>query len=126
ALLMISGAWLYFWYVGPDVASPVLYTTMVVATSVVTVLGLELTDNYQIAALRRPLGSLTTILLVWGGILALMTMAGFFLKISSEFSRFWLGSWFVLGFAMIFVVRVVLARMIRRWARNGMMERRAV
>src|SRR5690606_23521006 len=90
------------------------------------VLGLELTDNYQIASLRRPLGSLTTILIVWGGILALMTMAGFFLKISSEFSRFWLGAWFVTGFVLIFGVRAILARLIRRWARNGMMERRAV
>jgi Undecaprenyl-phosphate glucose phosphotransferase len=106
ALLIVSGAWLYFWYVGPDVASPLLYATMIVATSVVTVLGLEL--------------------IVWGGILALMTMAGFFLKISSEFSRFWLGAWFVTGFVLIFGVRAILARLIRRWARNGMMERRAV
>ena len=126
AMLVLSGAWLYVWYVGPDIASPFLYAAMIVVTSLITVLGLEVTDNYQIAALRRPLGSLTRIALVWGGILALMTMAAFFLKISSEFSRFWLGAWFVTGFALMFGVRVVLSRLIRRWARNGMMERRAV
>jgi len=126
ALLMASGAVLYAWYVGPQVASPWLYAGMISAASIVTVLGLELTDRYQIAALRRPLGSLTSIVVVWGGVLALMTLAGFFLKISAEFSRLWLGAWFLAGLALMLGPRLILSRLIRRWARNGAMERRAV
>src|SRR5690606_38811742 len=57
---------------------------------------------------------------------ALMALIGFFLKISVEFSRFWLGLWFVTGLGLLLVLRVVMARLIRRWARNGTMERRAV
>src|SRR5690606_38962035 len=51
---------------------------------------------------------------------------GFFLKISVEFSRFWLGSWFITGLVLLVGLRLVMARLIRRWSRNGAMERRAV
>ena len=65
-------------------------------------------------------------LLLWAGAFALLAVAGFFLKISSDFSRLLFGTWFVLGFVLIFGLRLVHGAAIRRWARNGTMERRAV
>jgi Undecaprenyl-phosphate glucose phosphotransferase len=99
---------------------------MVIGASAMAVVILELTDSYQIAALRRPASRLGAIVLAWGGALALMAVAGFFLKVSDEYSRVWLGSWFLIGFGLIFLLRLVMSRLIRRWARNGAMERRAV
>ena len=64
-------------------------------------------------------------LLVWSGAFAVLALTGFFLKISSDFSRMWFGAWFVTGFACC-SARLVLSRLVRRWARNGRMERRAV
>jgi len=87
---------------------------------------LELTDSYQMATLRKPLGHLDTLLLVWAGNFALMSLAGFFLKVSTDFSRVWFAGWFVSGLVLFLALRFVVARLVRRWARNGVMERRAV
>jgi Undecaprenyl-phosphate glucose phosphotransferase len=94
--------------------------------SLLTVLLLEIMDCYQVTALMRPFANAGRIAAVWAGTFALMATAGFLLKISADFSRFWVGGWFVTGFVLLFGLRLVMARLIRRWARNGAMERRAV
>src|SRR5690606_23820188 len=94
--------------------------------STLTVILLELADTYQTARLYRPLRTLAVIVPVWVGALALTALAGFFLKISGDFSRFWAGAWFLAALALLAVSRLVIARMLRRWARDGRMERRAV
>jgi len=63
---------------------------------------------------------------VWAGTFALLALAGFLFKVSEDFSRLWFGAWFVAGFAALMALRLVMAVLIRRWARNGRMERRAV
>jgi Undecaprenyl-phosphate glucose phosphotransferase len=126
ALLFVSGLGLCFAYLGTDGERIWHYPPLILLASVAAVVLLEITDNYQIPRLRSPLRSFGTITLVWLGTLALMALVGFFLKISVEFSRFWLGAWFVAGLGAILVLRLVVARLVRRWARNGAMERRAV
>ncbi len=64
--------------------------------------------------------------LVWAGAFAIVATTGFLFKISEDFSRLLFGLWFVAGLGLLVVVRMIMARMIRRWARNGRMERRAV
>lgn len=125
ALLVLSGIALYGYYVG---FSHLYwrYPAIIVGGSLVTVVLLELSDLYQISALRRPIVHAGRLLLIWIGTFALLTLGGFFLKVSSDFSRFWFGSWFLVGFILLFVLRLVMSSMIRRWARNGTMERRAV
>ena len=125
-LLALSGLTIYAIYVDVHDAFLWQYPVLVLATSAVAVILLEVTDNYQIARLRQPIQSLGAIILVWGGTLALATVAGFFFKVSADFSRFWLASWFATGLALLLVLRFVMSRLIRRWARNGAMERRAV
>lgn len=126
ALLVASGLALFAFHVGTQAALGWHYLVLVVLASAVAVMLLELTDNYQIGRLRQPLQSLGTIVLIWGGTLAMMAAAGFFLKLSETFSRAWAGTWFAVGLVLIVVLRVVLSRLIRNWARNGRMERRAV
>lgn len=126
ALLAISGLAIYATYVDVHDAFLWQYPVLILATSLVAVILLELTDNYQIPRLRQPIGSLGSIILVWGGTLAMTTVAGFFLRVSADFSRVWLASWFAAGLALILLLRFVISRLVRRWGRNGAMERRAV
>ena len=126
ALLLVSGVSLYAYYVGFNTALYWHYPAIIAGGSLLTVILLELTDMYQISALRRPFANFGRLLLVWSGTFALLALAGFFMKVSADFSRFWFGSWFATGFLLLFALRVVVARMVRRWARNGAMERRAV
>jgi len=126
ALTVASGFAVYAYYVGLDFPVWWYYPALVVGGSLLTVLMLEFTDSYQMATLRRPLAHLGTLLLVWAGSFALMSLAGFFLKVSSDFSRVWFAGWLAVGLALFLALRLVAARLVRRWARNGVMERRAV
>ena len=126
AVLALSGLGLFIGYVGIDDGTLWYYAATIIIASAATVMILELTNSYQIPKLMRPAPTIGTVFLVWVATLALMALAAFFLKISDEFSRFWLGTWFLVGFALILILRMIIARAVRRWARNGVMERRAV
>lgn len=125
-VLFLAGLVLYVLYVG--VGSDLFwhYPTIAFGGSLLAVILLEFGDLYQMTALLRPARTVGRVLLVWSSAFAVLALTGFFLKISSDFSRIWFGAWFVTGFVLLFGLRLILSRMIRRWARNGRMERRAV
>jgi Undecaprenyl-phosphate glucose phosphotransferase len=125
-LLVLSGFAIGLAYVGLEVVATWHYPVLILLASTLTVILLELADTYQTARLYRPLRTLAVIVPVWVGALALTALAGFFLKISGDFSRFWAGAWFLAALALLAVSRLVIARMLRSWARDGRMERRAV
>ncbi len=126
ALLMVSGLALFFSYVELHTGLVWYYAPLILATSSAAVILLEFARCYHIPRLLRPMSSIGRIAAIWAGTIALMALAGFFLKISHELSRVWLGGWFLVGLALLLVTRLALAKLLRRWARNGIMERRAV
>lgn len=126
ALLFVSGVALFAFHVGLTTHLFWHYPVIIGCASLLTIVLFEISDLYQISALLRPLSKLARMLLLWAGTFAWLAVVGFFLKISGDFSRLLFGSWFVLGFGLVFALRLVMAQVIRRWARNGSMERRAV
>ncbi|CDX37001.1 Exopolysaccharide biosynthesis polyprenyl glycosylphosphotransferase [Mesorhizobium sp. SOD10] len=126
AVLFLSGLGVYFYYVGFFNYLAWQYPLAIAATSFLAVVLLDVTDSYQIAALMRPLANFGRVLLVWAGSFALMALTAFAIKASEDYSRLLFGTWFVVGFGMIFGLRLVMSRLIRRWARDGRMERRAL
>jgi Undecaprenyl-phosphate glucose phosphotransferase len=126
ALFFVSGVAFFIFYVGFSTQVAWSYLAVIAGGSVMAVILLELTESYQVSALRSPLAHFRQLALVWSGTFALLALAGFFLKISEEFSRIWFAGWFTTGIVLMFALRAVMSRLIRRWARNGVMERRAV
>jgi Undecaprenyl-phosphate glucose phosphotransferase len=126
AILFVSGVAIFASYVGIDTNLFWEYVLVILGTAFITSIGIELTDGYQVPVLLRPSRSLGWIVLVWTGAFAVLAVVGFFLKISSDFSRLLFGLWFVTGLVLVLIVRLVTARFVRRWARDGRMERRAV
>ncbi|RST87334.1 undecaprenyl-phosphate glucose phosphotransferase [Aquibium carbonis] len=94
--------------------------------ALLAVILLEFTDAYQMATLRNTLSHARKIAVVWSGVFALMALGAFFMKTSHDFSRLWFATWYAMGIVSLFGLRLVMSRLIRRWARNGVMERRAV
>jgi len=125
-LLTLTGLALFAIYVGFGTRLNWHYPVLVAGGALNAVLLLELMDCYELSALMRPFSVLRRIFLVWTGTFAIMALLGFMLKISEEFSRFWFAAWYVTGLVLLLALRFVLAVMVRRWARNGKMERRAV
>ncbi len=125
-MLVLAGLVIYLAYVGINRTLLWQYPAVILGGSALMVIILELADAYQLAALRKPWSQIGRILFSWSGVFAMMTLVGFFLKVSADFSRVWLATWFGTGFLSLFMLRLVLARAIKRWARNGKMERRAL
>lgn len=125
-VLFLSGIALYAFNVSFFSHLVWQYLMVIAVVSAVAVIILDILDCYQIQAVMRPLRSLTRILLGWAGTFALMAVVAFFLKISSDFSRLLFGTWFVVGFVLLVALRLIVSTVLRRWARNGRMERRAV
>jgi FlaA1/EpsC-like NDP-sugar epimerase len=126
ALLVLSGLVVFAVYVGFGTHLNWHYPVVVACAALTAVVLLELMDGYELPSLLRPFSILRHILLVWSGTFAIMALFGFLLKMSEEFSRFWFAAWYVVGLALLVILRFGLAVLVRRWARNGKMERRAV
>jgi len=126
ALLIASGLILFSFHVGLGTHLVWQYPLIIASVSILTIIGFELADCYQVPALMRPISTLGRTFLIWGGAFALLAVAGFLMKASGEFSRLLFGVWFATGLFLIFGLRFISARVIRKWARNGKMERRAL
>jgi Undecaprenyl-phosphate glucose phosphotransferase len=124
-LITLAGIACYTAYVGHG---PMLlfYYSISIVGGLIGMFLLEVNGAYQMKVLRTPLSSLGKIFTVLGGAFAAIAIIGFFLKMSEDFSRLWFGLWFVSATASIAVGRIALTLLIRRWARHGIMERRAV
>ena len=125
-IIVLAGIAVFIIYVGPSAYTFLQYSLAILATAVVTIMLLELTDSYQLAVMRDPFSKFGKLILVWSGAFAMMSLAAFFLKTSEDYSRVWFGTWYGSGLTLFLVFRIVMSRLIRRWARNGKMERRAV
>lgn len=86
----------------------------------------QVTDCYETHALRLPGRWLPRVLLSLMAVFAIMALAGFFLKTSGFFSRVWFGSWYLAATAYMVISRAAISHQVRKWARNGRMERRTV
>ncbi|AZO55247.1 MULTISPECIES: undecaprenyl-phosphate glucose phosphotransferase [unclassified Mesorhizobium] len=126
AVLLVSGLCVYFYYVGFFNYLAWQYPLTIAATSFLAVVLLDVTDCYQVVSLMRPIANFGRILLVWAGTFALMALTAFAMKMSQDYSRLLFGTWFVVAFVCLFGLRLVMSKLIRRWARDGSMERRAV
>ncbi|BCH17295.1 MULTISPECIES: undecaprenyl-phosphate glucose phosphotransferase [unclassified Mesorhizobium] len=126
ALLFLSGLCIYFYYVGFFNHLAWQYPLAIAAASALAVVLLDVADCYQIVSFMRPLANFGRLLMIWAGTFALMALTAFAMKMSQDYSRLVFGTWFVVGFMLIFGLRLLMSKLIRRWARDGRMERRAV
>ncbi|MDO3432183.1 undecaprenyl-phosphate glucose phosphotransferase [Rhizobium sp. CBN3] len=115
----------YFW--PGDGSDPLLVRVgMAAIASAATVVTLQLADTYTIPALRAKLRLMPRILASWT--IALVLTIGLFALIRGTT---WAMvdayvPWFTVGVLFLAAERFLVAYGIRNWARNGIMERRAV
>ncbi|MDP9591809.1 UNVERIFIED_ORG: Undecaprenyl-phosphate glucose phosphotransferase [Shinella zoogloeoides] len=124
AMLLVIGYAIHAFYVGMGLTG--FYALVLFGGAAVGVLTLQLADSYQIPSLRSPLRMMPRILAAWAAAFAIMALMVFFFKSGQHYSRIWFVSWFAVGAVYLVVERHIIAYAIRRWARNGTMERRAV
>jgi Undecaprenyl-phosphate glucose phosphotransferase len=87
---------------------------------------MQASDCYHVSILRTPMRSIARVLISWTVAVALTSLAtllfgDFDVKYPST-----LAVWFAVGGAFLVIERNLIGFAIRRWGRNGVMERRAV
>ncbi|NTG48942.1 undecaprenyl-phosphate glucose phosphotransferase [Agrobacterium rhizogenes] len=124
--LLVVGLAVLFFLTAPGDHSFLAKTTVTISLSTLTIIFLQLADAYQIPMLRLPHRFLQRILLPWVAAFAVVAIALVPFHVDGVYSVRLLTTWFVAGAIFLVGARLMFAYGIRHWARNGIMERRAV
>ena len=101
------------------------YISAVAMTGAVLIATYELLGLYTLRVLSSFVKKLPAIVLGWTIAFAALVAAIFFLKIGSDVSRVWLATWFVAGAAALVSERIIVAWVMRGWAKSGRLYQRA-
>ncbi len=126
-VIALIGALIWLLYVQELTVHSALYFISACAASALAVPGVfSLGKLYSVNALLRPFENGPRLLLGWTVFFAALTALVFFSKLGSTYSRVWLGSWYVLGFGGILILRGLTAKLVRRWNKDNRLNRQAV
>ena len=126
ALLSLVGIALYVGYVVRLADFRFEYVAAILAMTAVAVICFQAADIYQVQVFRGQLRQMTRMISSWAFVFLLFIGVSFLAKLGSEISRLWLSSFFFIGLAGLIAERLVLRTLVRRWARQGRLDRRTV
>ncbi len=102
------------------------YLAAIFMTGIVTVGVFELLRLYELRTFSSFVKKTPRVIFGWSIAFAVLVVALFLLKIGAEVSRFWLSTWYLAGAAVFAGERMVLAWLLRSWAKSGRLYQRAV
>jgi len=125
-MIGLVGLALYLGYVARVDGFNWFYVATILAMTTTAVMTFQAADLYEVQIFRTQLRQLTRMISAWALVFLLFSGASFFLKMGSAFSRLWLSAFFVVGLIALIAGRLLLRTLIRRWAREGRLDRRTV
>jgi len=127
ALVLIgSGAFILWYYVGLSLGSYAMYSVALIAPSLVMIGAFYENGVYSYSALCNPWGQVTNILKIMALTFLAFLAIAFAFKVSEHLSRVWVFSWFLLSTTLVFMERGVCRILFTRWARAGLFSRKIV
>ncbi len=126
ALICIVGIALYIGYVTPLDGFKWSYVGAIITIALIAVISFQAAEIYDIQAFRGQLRQMTRMASSWAFVFLLFIGASFFAKVGGSVSRLWLSAFFFVGLAALFIARLILRALVRRWAREGRLDRRTV
>ncbi|HEV7822182.1 MAG TPA: hypothetical protein VGO84_13460, partial [Burkholderiales bacterium] len=123
-VLTAVGTALYLAYVARVAGFSWNYFAAVVAMSLTAVVCFQAADIYEVQIFRGHLRQTTRMTSAWAFVFLIFIGASFFAKLGGTVSRFWLGSFFLIGMIALIGQRTLLRALIRRWAQQGRLDRR--
>jgi Undecaprenyl-phosphate glucose phosphotransferase len=124
-LVAAIGLALYFSYVAP-VADAHYYIGSIIGISLLSLLAFQAADIYQVQAFRGHEKQYMRLASAWSVVFLIAVTASYFTRAGDEFSRAWLGSFYVVGLFALIAFRRALFLLVRRWTRQGRLDRRTV
>jgi Undecaprenyl-phosphate glucose phosphotransferase len=126
ALVAVVGFALYFAYVVPADGFGWRYVADIFGIAVLSMLAFQAADIYQIQAFRGYEKQYMRLASAWSVVFLIAIGVSFFAKAGDQFSRAWLGGFYVLGLVTLIGFRRALFLLVRRWTQEGRLDRRTV
>jgi Undecaprenyl-phosphate glucose phosphotransferase len=126
ALIAVVGIGLYLSYVARLDVFKWDYIAAIIGMTATAVVCFQAADIYEVQVFRGTLRQMTRMIAAWSVVFLLFIGASFLAKLGGEISRLWLSSFFFVGLAALIAERLVLRSLVRRWAREGRLDRRTI
>jgi Undecaprenyl-phosphate glucose phosphotransferase len=126
ALTALVGSAIYVAYVVPNEGFEWHYVAAILVIAGMSLLALQAADVYQVQAFRGHEKQYMRLASAWSVVFLIAISMSFFAKAGHEFSRVWLGSFYVVGLATLIGFRRALFLLVRRWTEQGRLDRRTV
>jgi Undecaprenyl-phosphate glucose phosphotransferase len=127
AIVILVGLAIALVYVSqPIVTRDADYVVVLIAVGALTVGVFQALGLYDSSRFSSFIAQLPRVLIGWAGTVALVAVGLIFLKTAQEFSRVWLALWLAFGAFGLLAGRAALVHLVRAWARQGRLYRRAV
>jgi Undecaprenyl-phosphate glucose phosphotransferase len=124
AVVALIGALIYAAYVLPQDGLEWRYFVAIGGVSVLAMLAFQIADIYQVQAFRGHEKQYFRMASAWSVVFLLVISVSFFAKAGDQFSRVWLGSFYVIGLVGLLAFRRGLFILVRRWTQEGRLTRR--
>jgi Undecaprenyl-phosphate glucose phosphotransferase len=124
SLVGLIGFAIYAAYVVPDEGFQWHYLAAIVGMALLSMLTFQIADIYQVQAFRGHEKQYFRLASAWSVVFLLVIGVSFFAKAGDQFSRVWLGSFYVIGLVALLAFRRALFMLVRRWTREGRLTRR--
>jgi Undecaprenyl-phosphate glucose phosphotransferase len=125
-VLSLIGVTLYLGYVTRLSGFHWGYVTAILGMTASAVICFQAADIYEVQVFSGQLRQMTRMISSWAFVFLLFIGVSFFAKLGSEVSRLWLSGFFSAGLAALIAERLFLREMVRRWARQGRLDRRTI
>jgi Undecaprenyl-phosphate glucose phosphotransferase len=126
ALVFLVGLAVYAGYVVPTYGFHWYYAGAIAGIATLAMLAFQAADIYQVQAFRGHEKQYMRLASAWSVVFLIAISVSFFAKAGDQFSRAWLGTFYVLGLLTLIAFRRGLFLMVRHWTRQGRLDRRAV
>ncbi len=126
AIVVVIGFAGYAAYVVPAHGFAWRYFAAIGGIALLAMFAFQVADIYQVQAFRGHEKQYMRLASAWSVVFLIAISVSFFVKSGDHFSRVWLGMFYVLGLFALIAFRRGLFLLVRRWTREGRLERRTV
>jgi Undecaprenyl-phosphate glucose phosphotransferase len=102
------------------------YGAATVAIALLSIVAFQAADIYQVQAFRGYEKQYMRLASAWSLVFLVVIGMSFFAKLGEEFSRVWLGCFYVVGLLLLLLFRRALFLLVRRWTDKGYLTLRTV
>jgi Undecaprenyl-phosphate glucose phosphotransferase len=124
--VLVAGLLAYAYAPGFTSGFDPIYLVPLLAAAVLTALFAQAAEAYDTATFRTRSQQVGRIVAAWTLVFACFAVLGIFFDLGGRFQHSWFGAWYAFGAVGFAGERLVLGSVVRRWTREGRLDRRTV